>query len=487
MTARLATTALAICCLAGCRTPHFADAETADLPAEAAVAAPLASRFNDPNVLPASADQPGVDGTAPLPAPVLRAVRLTQTDSAEELPPSLPRPIPSSTLADFEQLALQFNPAVARAAADVRALEGKWLQAGLGPNPEVGYTGQQIGDDGRAGQQGAYVSQEFVTADKLELGRFAVSAEIAEARHRYDAARLRVLTDVRQGYYELLIARRQTALAGELRSAARDIAEKTRERQRAGFAKQADVLLAEAAQERLGLLADTAANDELAAWRGLSRLVGRGDDAPPLMPDETIDQELSAVAARGISRDEALARLTTAHPLLAAAAARIEHARRQVVLAGAQAHPNCNATLAVQFDDATNDTVASLQLGAPLTIFNRNQGAIQQAQAELAAAEAAAEQTELALLRDFEVVFVRYQNARLRAEVEADIRRKAEQSRKLIEQERVAAESFDWLKLLTAQEAAAQATIAYLDALRELWAAKAEIEGLLLKDSLKER
>src|SRR3954463_11946967 len=81
------------------------------------------------------------------------------------------------TLAEAEMLATGSHPALREAAAQVRALGGKWVQVGLRPNPTIGYAGNQIGDDGSAGQQGGFVGQEFVTAGKLGLNRCMVLHE----------------------------------------------------------------------------------------------------------------------------------------------------------------------------------------------------------------------------------------------------------------------------------------------------------------------
>src|SRR5262245_34991504 len=43
------------------------------------------------------------------------------------------------TLADLERMALQANPTLAEAQAAIRAAEGRRVQAGLWPNPVVGY------------------------------------------------------------------------------------------------------------------------------------------------------------------------------------------------------------------------------------------------------------------------------------------------------------------------------------------------------------
>ncbi|HEV3116078.1 MAG TPA: hypothetical protein VGY58_03440, partial [Gemmataceae bacterium] len=73
-------------------------------------------------------------------------------------------------LGDLEEIALQRNPTLAQAAAAVDASRGKALQAGLCPNPTIGYRGDNIGIAGSAGEfQGGFVQQTIVTAGKLRL------------------------------------------------------------------------------------------------------------------------------------------------------------------------------------------------------------------------------------------------------------------------------------------------------------------------------
>ena len=82
----------------------------------------------------------------------------------------LPQPPPqkSFTLLDLEQLALQNNPSLGVAAANVSAARGRQVQSGLAPNPTVGYVATDIGEDNSAGEQGGYISKQFVTGGKLE-------------------------------------------------------------------------------------------------------------------------------------------------------------------------------------------------------------------------------------------------------------------------------------------------------------------------------
>ena len=96
----------------------------------------------------------------------------------------------SLSLGDLEQMALQGNPTLAQAAAAIDASRGKALQAGLYPNPTIGYVGEQIGIAGTAGElQGAFVQQTIVTAGKLRLSRAKYNQEACEAELRTLAQR----------------------------------------------------------------------------------------------------------------------------------------------------------------------------------------------------------------------------------------------------------------------------------------------------------
>ena len=109
-------------------------------------------------------------------------------------------------------MALAYHPAMREAEGLVRAARGDWLQVGLRPNPEIGYFGDEIGNDGRAGFQGGFVSQEFVTAGKLGLSRAVAIREVSAAEQRLERTRRQVVTTVRMYYYELLAAERSLAL-----------------------------------------------------------------------------------------------------------------------------------------------------------------------------------------------------------------------------------------------------------------------------------
>jgi cobalt-zinc-cadmium efflux system outer membrane protein len=71
-------------------------------------------------------------------------------------------------LEDLEKMALANNPTLALAQANVQVAAGLASQAGLYPNPSVGYYGDEIrGGYVNGGKQGGFVSQTIVLGGKL--------------------------------------------------------------------------------------------------------------------------------------------------------------------------------------------------------------------------------------------------------------------------------------------------------------------------------
>ena len=82
------------------------------------------------------------------------------------------------SLLDLETIAFESNPTLSAATARMQAARGKQVQAGLYPNPVIGYDGTQIGNLGTAGQQGGFISQRFITGGKLKLDQAIAGKEV---------------------------------------------------------------------------------------------------------------------------------------------------------------------------------------------------------------------------------------------------------------------------------------------------------------------
>src|SRR6266849_3230850 len=87
------------------------------------------------------------------------------------------------TLEQVQKIAGDSNPTLRQAEVEIRAAKARQQQAGLYPNPTVGYTGDEIrGGSVGGGKQGFFVQQTIVTGGKLGLSRnvYAQDAKLAE-------------------------------------------------------------------------------------------------------------------------------------------------------------------------------------------------------------------------------------------------------------------------------------------------------------------
>jgi cobalt-zinc-cadmium efflux system outer membrane protein len=424
----------------------------------------------------ASLEQPAAHEMLLQPAGVARPVP-TPPGDAEPLPPRTPPPSEALSLDELLQLALTSNPAIAQAGARVQALRGQWVQVGLSPNPTMGYAADDMGDGGTAGKQGGFVGQQFVTGGKLRLNRAVLSREIVQAEQRLAAMQLRVETDVRRAFYAALVAQRRIELAEELLRASSQAAEASQELLQAEEIPRAGLLQTQIEQQNFAIVLQTAKNEQSAAWRQLSAVVGDDLGPRPLAGDVS---QLPTM----LDWDDQLVRVTTTSPEVSVAFAAVERAQTALERARVEPIPDVSTQATVQFDNATGDTVAGVQVGLPLPIWNRNQGGIRRAQAEVAEARRNAQRVEFDLKRRLAVAYQQYANARAQAETySTQILPKSQETYELVQRGYRLGE-IGYLDLLTAQRTYAQTNLAYLDALSTLWASWTEIDGLLLSGSL---
>ena len=384
------------------------------------------------------------------------------------------------TLSELEDIALGNNPAMAIAAARLDAAHGKWLQVGLPPNPIIGYSGDEMGDQGTSGQQGGFIGQTFVRGAKLQLNRAVVDQEIIIAQQILITQQFRVLTDVRSAFYDVLVAQRRMVTARELVTITQQAVKASEDLFKAKEVSQSIVLQARVESDRLKILLRNAQNQHSAAWRRLSTVAGNPDMQPRPLAGK-LDGAMPKLAW-----DDALRRLLSESPEMAVAAAQVERARRAVDRAHAEVIPDLFVQVGVQQDSSTGDTITGVEVGLPLPIWNRNQGGIQQAEAKLTAAERNVDRVRLNLESRLAVVFQDYSNALYQVDQYSNqILPNADKARQLVARGYQGGE-VGFLTLLTAQRTYFQTRLSYIESLREMWIRATEIEGLLLKGSLQE-
>jgi outer membrane protein, heavy metal efflux system len=382
-------------------------------------------------------------------------------------------------LAAFEELALQNNPTLAKAAANIEAARGLAVQSGLYPNPTAGYEGDRIGAAGTAGEmQGLFIDQTIVTAGKLRLDRAKSAQEVSQMEAQALAQRYRVLNGVRVRFYRLLALQRLLEVRAGLLNVADNAVTTTEELVNVGAANKPDLLEAriEARQERVALANARAQYD--AAWKELAALAGQ-----PCLPVGRLQGDLEAPPAVP-DYDTALAHLLEASPEMQIA--RAEVLRSQIALRREQVEPipNLQVRVANGYDFETRNDVTSVSLGARLPLFDRNQGNIRAAQAALARSQAEVVRVELSLQQRLAHTYARYRTA---AETAEAYRKSSLQEAK--EAYELYLDSFRkrraaWPQALVAQRTYFQISVEYINALGELRAAETAILGLLLVDGL---
>src|SRR6266851_3547725 len=342
--------------------------------------------------------------------------------ASEPVQPTSPPPTPGEPglvpicLTDLEQMALAGNPTLAQAAAAVDASRGKARQAGLYPNPTIGYVGEQIGIAGTAGElQGAFVQQTIITAGKLRLSRAKYNQEAFEAEIRALEQQYRVLNGVRMRFYELLALQRMIDLHGRILANAEESLRTYKEMFNTGQANRADVLLAEVAVNDAKIALRTLENRYPALWQHLTALLG-SPDLPPTPLKGQLEPE-----GQPLNWDSSLNRLLQESPELQAAQAHIVHDQITLRREKVEPIPNIQLQGAAGYNFETRNTVASgVQVGIKLPVWNRNQGTIQQVQADLARSHAAVARVELSLRQRLADAFNRYQTARETAQIYRD-------------------------------------------------------------------
>jgi outer membrane protein, heavy metal efflux system len=385
------------------------------------------------------------------------------------------------SLADLEQMALHGNPTLAQAAANVEAARGRAVQAGLYPNPTIGYEADRVGAAGSAGEmQGAFIDQTIVTAGKLRLSRAKYGHEVSQMEAQALAQQYRVLNGVRVRFYQLLAMQRLLDVRAELLKVAEDAVTTTDQLANVGAANRADLLQAriEARQERV-TLENTRALYR-AAWQQLAAFVGN-----PCLPAGRLHGDLEA-AATVPDYCATLDHLLEASPELQAA--RAEVVRDQVALQRERVEPIPNVQVRVSngYDFETRNDVTSVQAGVRLPLFDKNQGNIRSAQAQVVYAQAEVGRVELSLRQRLARAYARYGTAQ--AVVQAyrdgnlpDARQAYELYLDSFRNRRAA-----WPQVLVAQRTYFQISVDYVEALEQLRRAEVTILGLLLVDGLDE-
>ena len=392
-------------------------------------------------------------------------------------PERLPEP-PTWTLGELERIGLETNPTLRLAQLAVEAAEGRAFQAGRRPNPSVGYTAVEVGNEGRAGQHGFGFSQQLLQREKLAWRVNAADAETLRLQQAWAVQEQRVLNDVRAALYETLYAQTYVELALQLVDLGRKNVEIAEARYVGMETGRADYLQAKVALSQTNLQLVEGQNLLDGAWRRLLAVVGLPD-----LKRRRLEGDLTA-GLHDVNWDDALARLSASSPEIATAVAEIERAHAAVHREIANARPSPTVQAGVGYDEATGDMFMWGQYMIPFRIHDKRTGAIRAAQADSVAAQQELERVELQLRHRLATSFQRYRTVRRRFEVhDKEIVPTARESYDLV-RHGYEADEYNYVALLNAQRTYVRSSLERLDALRELRKLTVMIDGMLLTGAL---
>jgi cobalt-zinc-cadmium efflux system outer membrane protein len=399
---------------------------------------------------------------------------------------------PPVKLEDLEAMALQRNPTLAQAEAAIRAAEGRQRQAGLFPNPVAGYFVEEFvfRSPGETAEHGAFIEQTIPLGGKLSKARNVFARERDRAVVEAEAQRLRVTNSIRLLYYETLGAQRLVELRFNLSQLAQEAVEITRELANVGQADRPDQLEIEIEFERAEIEWLNAQNDWLRAWQTLGAMVGN----PTLPPARLAGNPEDDLAP--LNETQLLDALLQQSPDVRVAKASVERARAVLARERAQRVPDLFLRGGLGYNLERFEPVAPaltgerkglsgrLEVGVNVPVFNRNQGGIAAAEAELAIAEGDLNRLQLMLRTRFASSFREYRSAQQLAERYRTrvIPRAREAYQMYLTNFRQMAAAYP--QVLIAQRTLFQVEVEYAKALVQLRERATGLRGFLLEDGL---
>src|SRR5215510_7117179 len=392
---------------------------------------------------------------------------------------------PVLRLEDLEQMGLANNPTLRQAEAELRATEGRKRQAGLYPNPTVGYQGEQIrGGSFRGGEQGAFVQQDIVLGGKLGAARNVVEQERKQAEAEHDEQRLRILNGIRVAYYQSLAAQETVALRAGLLKLAQDAVETSRQLFNVGQSDQPDVLQAEVEADQAELALSAAQQNQQRRWKALAAVVGK-----PELPLARLDGNLGDVP--NIDPTEWLQKLLTDSPAVRIAQLGVNRAEAQLSRAKREPIPDLQLRGGIEQNRELlepSNRPAGLQgfaeVGVRIPLFNRNQGNIEAAKAELERARLETRRVQLLLRERLASTVQNYLTAKSSAERYRDrMIPRAENAYRLYLQKYNNMQAA-YPQVLIAQRTLFQLKTDYFSALESVWMSSIALRGFMLTDGL---
>jgi cobalt-zinc-cadmium efflux system outer membrane protein len=317
-----------------------------------------------------------------LSAALALALALAPVVGAE--PMTAPRPSGAITLAEAIAAAEARSPGLAAMAWQVRAEEGRVVQAGLLPNPELSLEAEDFGGSGsrpafEKAQTTLSLAQLVELGGKRRRRRELATLDRELAGWDRETARLDLMARVTKAFVAALAAQERLALSEALVAVARESARAAGKQVEAGVASPVERVRADVAVSR---------GEARRRMRERERDVARAALAAACGSEEATFQavrgDLEAIAPPP-SLGRVAAALRTG-PRLARWGTEVARGEAAVAVEESRRMPDVRVRFGGRrFEDDGSEALVG-ELSVPLPLFDRNQGAIEAARARFARA-----------------------------------------------------------------------------------------------------
>ena len=324
---------------------------------------------------------------------------------------------PVISLQQFQDWAEHDNPTLKQAAAIKERSEQQGRQAGMLPNPTIGYSGEHIrGGSYHGGEEGAFVQQTILLGGQPGLRREVYRQQAASDSIGMEEQAYRIKADVQHGFYQALTAQAVVDLRSRMIGLAQTAVENTHHLANLGQADAPDVLQAEVELEQAKIDYMDAQRQYLQQFSMLaalcnqpsltvSPLAGNLESVPDLNSDALVSKLLEGSPSMQRAQQD-----------VAVAEARLKQSKRESI-------PNLTVQAGEWYSGERLEGINKpagwmgfAQAGVELPLWNRNQGNKGAATADVAIARAEVSRTQIALKQNAESFAQGYLAARFEAE-----------------------------------------------------------------------
>ena len=309
------------------------------------------------------------------------------------------------------------NPELVAFGHQIQAQDGRVLQAGLAPNPELSFTvenalgtGEFKGfDSAESTLSIAWVLERGVRQRRLDTARAGVSLLTVEA----DIMRLDAAAETARLFFSCLSNQARMVSAREAVQLAQDTVNAIQRRVKAGKSPQADLSRAQAELARMKLNQEDIEHELLSASRRLAAQWGETEPGFTRVSGNLLtlpNTESFATLKARIDQNPDFARFLSKQRL----------GEAEVRLAEAQRKPNWRVSAGVRRLESFNDEALVANITIPLTLRNKNQGGIAEARAKLAQTEADAIAGRIRIETSLFVIYQELQHSLHRAKTFRD-------------------------------------------------------------------